>query len=386
MFSVLQSPYTIEPMGSVFCEPMFLAPEPKKRRCHHGSMSHQVRNLAKKHHSTVPIKYEVEETERGYVLSLYRRLDQNALRQEVNKQIAALKEQLYKPTYHYCQFLGGLVEEQADEDSLLRQAMSQLDVGAVCRKLARNAFKDYKIELNYRGDELTIVSRSDNVAKEFNLGTHIDDLEIIGCRLDKSCNNAVWRILLVGSDKVAGQVMQVLPEQTPNRERQTPFEIEQAQTQEDPEDEDWEHESHTQPEAEVTQEQEQEGHEREYEPDQTKAQQHYREESESQMESESENSDSEQESDAQEESEETEEPEASMEESKVQQPENMVDDSRSARSKIEIRFHDSEPSTKECHLSRRNSPIMEEVEDEEVDRFRQLVRRAPTGSAILEDC
>lgn len=484
---------------------MFSAPEPKRRRCHYGPMVHQPCNIPEQQHEPVPIRYEVEEADRGYILSLYRPLKKDALKNELNQQLASLKEQLYKPTYHYCKFLGGLVEEQPDEEALLRQAMSQLDVDAVCRKLARNTFKDYKIELNYRGDELAIVSHLDGVAKEFDLGTHIDDLEILGCRLDKSYKDAVWKILLVKPEERAIGVTRDLPDQneegvpqadaefevrleredpemqhestevrssqkdieldTPQQqeemrkqsEEQGHGEAEEPKEPEEPEESQDEHASQIKSQTslgmkddEVTQqsgkkseqndfridvesaEYKQEPEERhkeqsmEFEPqgqpeakDRESGQQpeekikknesemevdstgskpeevpgehqltqgEHVKEDDSEMEVEPDEPTTQQESkeiqQATEENIPQDEPET--EDVAIQEKTKITPDSRPAYSKIEINFHDLQTS-KKTDIRRRNSPIMEEVEDAEASRFRQLVRRAPTGSAILED-
>ncbi|CDH12468.1 uncharacterized protein ZBAI_04254 [Zygosaccharomyces bailii ISA1307] len=501
MFSVLQAPYNIEPITSVFCEPMFLAPEPKRRRCHHGPMVHQPCNIPEQQHEPVAIRYEVEEADRGYILSLYRPLKKDALKSELNRQLASLKEQLYKPTYHYYKFLGGLVEEQPDEEALLRQAMSQLDVDAVCRKLARNTFRDYKIELNYRGDELAIVSRLDGVAKEFDLGTHINDLEILGCRLDKSYKNAVWKILLVKPKERAIGVARDLPEQNEEKvprtdagsevrlEREDPrtqqesrelrslqkdVQLDTPQQQEElrmqseeqghgeadkPEEPQDEHASQIKSRTslgvkddEVTQQSEEqteqndsrmdfesaeseskEGPEEqrkkkaiEFEPqgqpeakdreseqqpeekikkdnsemnvdsagskpeevpgDHQLTQDEHTKEDDSRMEVEPEEPTTQQESKEIQQATEgkIQQDEPETEDVAVQETTKTMPDFRPAYSKIEINFHDSQTS-KRRDIRRRNSPIMEEVEDAEASRFRQLVRRAPTGSAILED-
>lgn len=288
-------------------DPMFLTQEPKRRRVHNGSMRipsyRTVRQCA-----PVPLRYKVTETERGYVLSLHKRLPRDLLRNEINKELSVLKDQLYRPTYHYCGFFGELVEEQADENSLTDQAMSKLNIDTICRRVARQAFKDYKIELNHRGDELSIVSHADGVAKEFDLGVTIDDLEVMGCQLDESYNNAVWKILLVKEN------VNLSNRKSPEEHRV-----------EDPEP--CEHDFDSQ-------EQEQEEHEDE------------------------------------------EEEQRLQSEPTIQEPE------ESTPLKIDINFSQNSKSQQ----LERVSPILEEVEDEEVNRFRQLASRAPTGSAILEDC
>lgn len=284
-------------MQSMFMDPMFLTQEPKRRRVHSGSMRAPFhRNVS--HHT--PLRFKVTEAERGYVLSLCKELPRDVLRNEINHSLSVLKDQLYRPTYHYCGFFGGLIEEQADEDSLTSEAMSKLNLEAISRRVARQAFKDYKIELNHRGDELTVVSRADGVAKEFDIGVAIDDLEIMGCQLDESCNHAVWKILLVKENDMNDS--ESIQDQEMEMEEPEPCEQEEIDSQE----------------------------------------------GEEKLKS----------------------------EPTIQEPE------ESTPLKIDIKFPQAQKSQQHEHVL----PILEEVEDEEVDRFRQLVDRAPTGSAILEDC
>lgn len=317
MFSVLQSPYTFDAVPSMFMDPMFLTPEPKRRRVHNGPMRVTSPKNLTRPYTPVSLRYEVKGTDRGYILSIHKRLPRDQLRHEINHELTALKDQMYRPTYHYCGFFGGLVEEEADDELLTRQAISKLNVQSVCRRVARQAFKDYKIELNHRGDELSIVSRADGVAKEFDLGVNIDDLEIIRCQLDESCSNAVWRILLVKegasepSDIVKG----------PHVENFRSHEQEQEDFQE------------LEPEQEPEQCLQSEPTVQEPEQEQEKEQE------------------------------------------KEQERE------QHAPLKITINFAQDQKPEQQNHAS----PILEEVEDEEVDRFRKLVSRAPAGSAILED-
>lgn len=294
-------------MPSMLVDPIFLAQEPKRRRVHNSPMRiPSSRNV--RQNTPVPLRYKVTETERGYVLSLHKKLPKDLLRNEINYELSMLKDQLYRPTYHYCGFFGDLVEEEADEDSLTDQAISKLNVDTICRRVARQAFKNYKIELNHRGDELSITSRADGVAKEFDLGVAIDDLEVMGCYLDESYSHAVWKILLVKETDA----------NSPNEKSAEDHILEDSEP--------YEQEIDTQ---ELKQEQKQE------------------EEEEQRLEN----------------------------EPTIQEPK------ESTHLKIDINF----PQDQNSRQHKRTSPILEEVEDEEVNRFRQLSSRAPTGSAILED-
>lgn len=97
------------------------------------------------------------------------------------------------------------MEEEADEESLLREALSKLDMKAINHKIARNLFQEYEIDLNHRGDQLTVSSRKDGITKSFEIGSCIEDIRVTGCKLDDKQEYAVLRIELIKSDECKGQ-------------------------------------------------------------------------------------------------------------------------------------------------------------------------------------
>ena len=59
--------------------------------------------------------------------------------------------------------------------------MEDLDFKTLGKKIARDLFQDYEIELNHRGDELNILSKKDNILKDFYLDQVFEDVFVISC-------------------------------------------------------------------------------------------------------------------------------------------------------------------------------------------------------------
>lgn len=158
--------------------------------------------------SLTSLKYTVDESPEGYTLWLSKKVPRGMIAEAVNEQISHLKEESYRPTYHLVRDLWGnpyFVEEEADEESLLREALSKLDMKAINHKIARNLFQEYEIDLNHRGDQLTVSSRRDGITKSFEIGSCIEDIRVTGCKLDDKQEYAVLRIELIKSDECKGQ-------------------------------------------------------------------------------------------------------------------------------------------------------------------------------------
>lgn len=62
--------------------------------------------------------------------------------------------------------------------------MEDLDFRAIGKKIAKDLFQDYEIELNHRGDELSILSKKDKIFKEFSLDQVFEDVFVIGCGVE----------------------------------------------------------------------------------------------------------------------------------------------------------------------------------------------------------
>lgn len=183
-----------------------MAPIPKRRRGLGRSNCHNAGYMPST--SLTSLRYTVDESPDGYTLLLSKKVPKGMISEAVNQQIAELKEELYRPTYHLVRDLWGnpyFVEEEADEESLLRSALSRLDMPAISRKIARSLFQEYEIDLNHRGDQLTVSSRKDGITKSFEIGSCIEDIRVAGCKLDESQEFGVLKIELMKSDESKGQ-------------------------------------------------------------------------------------------------------------------------------------------------------------------------------------
>ncbi|QLG71194.1 hypothetical protein HG535_0B02320 [Zygotorulaspora mrakii] len=199
MFSVIQSPCVFEPLpilnvleGDQLC----YGPELKKRRSV-GNPCRYSRPAPKT--SPISMRYSVEENDDSYILSLYKKVPEGRIAEMVNQELVKLKESAYRPIYHVVHDILGnsyYLEEEQDENELIRKAMSQLNMNAIYRKVAREAFQDLNIELNHRGDELTVSSQRDGISKSFEIDEQIADVRVVGCKYDEVNEYGILKLML----------------------------------------------------------------------------------------------------------------------------------------------------------------------------------------------
>ena len=194
MFSIFNSPCVFEqlpsfsqPLNSRYFDcssPVSYYPECKRRKAIKANLRAPKKSDA---NCSEPLRYALAETPNGYTLSLSKRIPYELFSKYVNEKLGELKENHYRPTYHVVQdFFGNqyYVEDEADEDALLRSALKDLDFRAIGKKIAKDLFQDYEIELNHRGDELSILSKKDKIFKEFSLDQVFEDVFVIGCGVE----------------------------------------------------------------------------------------------------------------------------------------------------------------------------------------------------------
>ncbi|QHS73448.1 Btn2p [Saccharomyces paradoxus] len=194
MFSIFNSPCVFEqlpsssqPVNSRYFDcssPVSYYPECKRRK----AVKANPRAPKKSDRNCFEtLRYALAETPNGYTLSLYKQIPYELFSKYVNEKLSELKESHYRPTYHVVQdFFGNqyYVEDEADENALLRSAFEDLDFKAIGKKIAKDLFQDYEIELNHRGDELSILSKKDNIFKDFPLDQVFEDVFVIGCGVE----------------------------------------------------------------------------------------------------------------------------------------------------------------------------------------------------------
>ncbi|SCV04547.1 LAME_0H19306g1_1 [Lachancea meyersii CBS 8951] len=178
MFSFTESPciYDRRPALDAFA-PFGMVPGSKRRRVNHQPL--HATNLRPVQSS---LKCDVVEKDDEYVLSVYKRLDEDVLGNAIYRHLQKLREER-APSYHVVRdFFGNeyYVEDRCDEDVFMREAMATLDLPSIQHQVAKQCFKDYEITLRHRGDELVVVSRRDNFYKEFALGVEFEDVCVNG--------------------------------------------------------------------------------------------------------------------------------------------------------------------------------------------------------------
>ncbi|CEP62917.1 uncharacterized protein LALA0_S06e06810g [Lachancea lanzarotensis] len=179
MFSFAQSPCIYEcrqPTLDTF-SPLSMVPDPKRRRMDCQRMRYPNTRPAK-----APVKWDVTEKDNEYVVSFFKRLDGDVLGNAVHRHLQKLREER-QPSYRIVRdFFGNeyYVENRFDNDAFIREAMASLDLSSIQAQVSKQSFKDFEITLNHRGDKLVVVSKRDEFYQEFALGVEFEDVYIAG--------------------------------------------------------------------------------------------------------------------------------------------------------------------------------------------------------------
>lgn len=203
-------PHDIFSAMPIFSEMMVDAPH-GKRRCYKnynktGGNEHTQKHAsrARSHKKQHSMNYKIEKLGNGnYELQLSKKIGHNVVAKAINDQVSVLAEKYYVPSYSVVRDIFGrqyYVEEETDEEELRQKVMSQIDIGDIKRKIARQQFNDYEFELNHRGDEVIMFSKSDKIEKEFNFGENLEDIRMKYCTINNKNTEAVLCVELIASE------------------------------------------------------------------------------------------------------------------------------------------------------------------------------------------
>lgn len=131
------------------------------------------------------VKHEIDENDKEYVLSLYKTVPEEKVSKAVYERLQEVRDN-YAPKYQLVRDYFGnefYIKEDKHEDAIIEEAIAQLDMTQIGRQLAKQAFQDYEITLNHTGDELAVVSQHDRYEKIFTLGSECEDVRVIGCEM-----------------------------------------------------------------------------------------------------------------------------------------------------------------------------------------------------------
>ena len=120
-----------------------------------------------------------EKTTKGLLLTFKKQLPSSLYYQAIEEQYYKIRQNL-KPTCHVVtDFFGNqyYVANQLNEQDII----DQIDRNAIGRKLAKGMFQDYSLELSHDGAKLTVSSKRDNIDETLRFGSLIADFHVVGC-------------------------------------------------------------------------------------------------------------------------------------------------------------------------------------------------------------
>ena len=120
-----------------------------------------------------------KESSKGVTLTFQKPLPPNAYYQTIEEQYHKIKQTI-KPTYRVVtDFFGNqyYVANQINEQTII----DQIDCNAIGRKLAKEMFQDYSLELSHDGSKLIVCSTRDNINEKLQFGSLISDFHVVGC-------------------------------------------------------------------------------------------------------------------------------------------------------------------------------------------------------------
>lgn len=139
-----------------------------------------------------------KESSKGVLLTFQKQLPYNKYYQAIEEQYHNIKQTI-KPTYRIVtDFFGNqyYVANQIDEQAVL----DQIDCNAVGRKLAKEMFQDYSLELSHDGSKLVVCSSRDNINEKLQFNSFISDFQVVGCGVINE-NTAVLKIDVIFETK-----------------------------------------------------------------------------------------------------------------------------------------------------------------------------------------
>lgn len=132
------------------------------------------------------INYTIESIgDSKYEMKLYKQIPSGMLHAAINKKAKELVDKLYVPSYHVVEDFFGrqyYVEDEVDPVQLRQKVLSSINVNEIKRKIARELFQDYGVELNHRGDEVCINSEKDSINQEFSFEKELADIRVKSCK------------------------------------------------------------------------------------------------------------------------------------------------------------------------------------------------------------
>lgn len=152
-------------------------------------------------------KFSKVATDEGLLLTLRKPLtNKNFYKNSIQKKVVEIKQKyLQKPKYSLVSDFFGNQYYIDNTENLQKEMIAELkaiDTNVISRKLAKESFKDYEIELSYDGDVLNVRSNGDSIDKTLKFGETIEDFYIKNCTIEDE-STAVLKIGIVLKKSIA---------------------------------------------------------------------------------------------------------------------------------------------------------------------------------------
>lgn len=142
-------------------------------------------------------RFTIQPVNGGAILTMKKRIPASRFKTAVQRRLNEIRESYSKrPSYKVVTDIFGnryYVDNREQLRAQMSQEMQNIDTKPIARQVSKSAFKDYELELEYSGLVLHVRSGNDAVDREFEFGGVIEDFSLAGCTME-SDDVAVLRI------------------------------------------------------------------------------------------------------------------------------------------------------------------------------------------------
>ncbi|CCF57199.1 hypothetical protein KAFR_0C02060 [Kazachstania africana CBS 2517] len=146
-------------------------------------------------HSSNEVIFSTSKTEHGLIVTLSKPLQRDIFKKAVEERVIEL-QQSTKPSYRLVSDIFGNQYYIEDKFSTQKSILEGIDYKSIGRKVAKESFRDYEIELNHSGEELVFKSSGDKLVKTLHFDNIVDDFYIYNCNVEE--NNDDIAFLKIG--------------------------------------------------------------------------------------------------------------------------------------------------------------------------------------------
>lgn len=129
--------------------------------------------------ATTDVKMTTTKTENGMTLTFTKPLPPHSYQKAIEYQFYELKQNI-QPNYKVVtDFFGN--QYYVDNETSEQEILNQIDVESIGRRLAKESFQDYSLELSHDGSKILVSSPKDNINEPLQFGSTISDFHVAGC-------------------------------------------------------------------------------------------------------------------------------------------------------------------------------------------------------------